>query len=129
MSRTLELCLTEVSRCQLFVGILGDRYGWVPSERDIPSSPQFDWVRTYLPGASATELEIHLAALAEPAHTTEKSFFYIRSSEFLRYADCALLCHYDLLFLRFSFKALQWLGSRAVSVLDSGAEGPGFKSQ
>jgi len=25
--------------------------------------------------------------------------------------------------------ALWWLGSRVVSVLDSGAEGPGFKSQ
>ena len=25
--------------------------------------------------------------------------------------------------------ALRWLGSRVVSVLDSGAEGPGFKSQ
>jgi len=25
--------------------------------------------------------------------------------------------------------ALGWLGSRVVSVLDSGAEGPGFKSQ
>jgi len=25
--------------------------------------------------------------------------------------------------------ALEWLGSRVVSVLDSGAEGPGFKSQ
>jgi len=27
------------------------------------------------------------------------------------------------------FSVLGWLGSRVVSVLDSGAEGPGFKSQ
>ena len=27
------------------------------------------------------------------------------------------------------FSVLRWLGSRVVSVLDSGAEGPGFKSQ
>jgi len=28
-----------------------------------------------------------------------------------------------------SYSALGWLGNRVVSVLDSGAEGPGFKSQ
>ena len=27
------------------------------------------------------------------------------------------------------YKSVEWLGSRVVSVLDSGAEGPGFKSQ
>jgi len=31
--------------------------------------------------------------------------------------------------LPFITRALGWLGSRVVSVLDSGAEGPGFKSQ
>ena len=30
---------------------------------------------------------------------------------------------------RFDYVSLLWLGSRVVSVLDSGAEGPGFKSQ
>ena len=29
----------------------------------------------------------------------------------------------------FSPSSLEWLGSQVVSVLDSGAEGPGFKSQ
>ena len=86
MSRTLELCLTELSKCHLFVAMLGERYGWVPSEHDVPSSPEFDWVREYPPGASATELEIYQAALAKPADALEKSFFYIRSNEFLRYA-------------------------------------------
>jgi len=46
----------------------------------------------------------------------------------LRFKKTILLCH----LLQFSahFRALYgWLGSRVVSVLDSGAEGPGFKSQ
>jgi len=30
---------------------------------------------------------------------------------------------------QFTFRPIWWLGSRVVSVLDSGAEGPGFKSQ
>ena len=91
-SRTLELCLTEASKCHLFVGILGDRYGWVPSKDDIPSGPEFDWVRDYSPGASVTELEIHLAALAKPTDALEKAFVYFRSSQFLRFADLALCC-------------------------------------
>jgi len=89
-SRTLELCLTEVSKCQLFVGILGDRYGWRPARYDVPSAAEFDWVREYPPGASATELEVYLAALAKPADAREKSFFYFRNSHFLRYFDFLL---------------------------------------
>ena len=85
-SRTLELCLSEVSKCHLFVGILGDRYGWTPDQYDVPSSSEFDWVRDYPPGASATELEIYLAALAKPADALEKSFFYYRNNQFLKWA-------------------------------------------
>jgi len=91
VSRTLELCLTEVSKCHLFVGILGDRYGWIPGTDGVPSAPEFDWVRDYLPDASATELEIYLAALAKPADTLEKSFFYFRNNQFLRCANFALV--------------------------------------
>ena len=29
-NKTLEVCLGEVSKCQFFVGLLGERYGWVP---------------------------------------------------------------------------------------------------
>ena len=32
-------------------------------------------------------------------------------------------------YITITIVAVGWLGSRAVSVLDSGAEGPGFKSQ
>ena len=102
MSRTLELCLTEVSKCHLFVGILSERYGWVPSEHDIPSSPEFDWVREYPCGASATELEIYLAALSKPADALEKSFFYMRNSEFLRYANLTVY-QYSILFMLLVF--------------------------
>jgi len=92
VSRTLELCLTEVAKCQLFVGILGDRCGWVPDRHDIPSTAEFDWVREYPSGASATELEIHCAALAKPADALEKAFFYFRSNQFLRYFNLFAFC-------------------------------------
>jgi len=69
--------------------MLGNRYGWIPAKYDIPPAPEFDWVREYPPGASATELEIYLAALAKPAEALEKSFFYFRSSQFLRCVNCS----------------------------------------
>ncbi|WAR22045.1 TEP1-like protein, partial [Mya arenaria] len=62
-SKTLELCLSEVQRCQFFLGILGERYGWVPDEYIVPDTPEFAWVREYKPGASVTELEMQAGAL------------------------------------------------------------------
>jgi len=103
VSRTLELCLTEVSKCHLFVGILGDRYGWMPGKYDLPSAAEFDWVREYPAGASVTELEIYLAALSRPAEAREKSFFYFRSNQFLRcdslYASVVFMYMFALLLL------------------------------
>ena len=84
--RALELCLGEVAKCQLFVGILGDRYGWIPSRYELPSTPEFQWIQSYPPGASVTELEINHAALANPAAAQQRAFFYLRNNAFLRFA-------------------------------------------
>lgn len=43
--RQLEVCLGEVENSQLFVGILGSRYGYVPSTYNLPDHPHFRWVR------------------------------------------------------------------------------------
>ncbi|XP_053406458.1 telomerase protein component 1-like [Mercenaria mercenaria] len=83
-SRTLELCLSEVSRCQFFVGILGERYGWVPDKYDVPDTPEFKWVKEYPLGASVTELEIQAAALGHKDKTDmrDKAFFMFRDNSF-----------------------------------------------
>lgn len=44
-SRTTELCLSEVCRSQMLVGILGERYGLVPLRPALPDLPQYSWVR------------------------------------------------------------------------------------
>ena len=81
--RTLELCLTEVSKCQLFLGILGERYGWVPPDLDnVPDTPEFSWIDTYRSGVSVTELEIQAATVAYDDALKEKAFFYLRDSSF-----------------------------------------------
>lgn len=43
--RQLEVCLGEVENSQLFVGILGSRYGYIPPNYDLPDHPHFLWVR------------------------------------------------------------------------------------
>ena len=43
--RALELCLGEVCRSQLLLGLLGERYGLVPPCPSLPDSPQYHWVR------------------------------------------------------------------------------------
>lgn len=43
--RQLEVCLGEVENAQLFVGILGSRYGYIPPSYNLPDHPHFHWVR------------------------------------------------------------------------------------
>lgn len=43
-NRAVELCLSEVCRSQLLLGILGERYGLVPPHRTLPELPQYNWV-------------------------------------------------------------------------------------
>lgn len=42
-NRQLEVCLGEVENSQLFVGILGSRYGYIPPSYDLPDHPHFHW--------------------------------------------------------------------------------------
>lgn len=80
--RAVELCLTEVKKCEFFIGILGDRYGYVPDSYNVPDMEEFDWLKTYPPKASVTELEMHLGALSNPSKFLDKAFFYVRDSSF-----------------------------------------------
>lgn len=46
-SRATELCLSEVCRSQMMVGVLGERYGLVPCKPVLPDLPQYSWVRLH----------------------------------------------------------------------------------
>ena len=62
-SETVEICMREIDRCfPYFVGILGQRYGWVPDGAAV----------------SVTEMEIERGALSE-AGRKASAFFYLRS--------------------------------------------------
>ncbi|KAJ7313020.1 hypothetical protein JRQ81_004282 [Phrynocephalus forsythii] len=42
-NKQLELCLSEVCQSQLFIGLLGERYGHVPKDYSLPEEPQYEW--------------------------------------------------------------------------------------
>ena len=77
-NKALEICLSEISRCQYFIGLLGQRYGWIHDEYHIPDSPEFDWLKEFPPRRSITEIEMHHAALCDPDKAVDKAFFFFR---------------------------------------------------
>lgn len=73
----LPICLAEIDRSRpYFIGLLGQRYGWVPDE--VPSGlvDQLPWL-SHLGGTSVTEMEILHGVLNDPA-SADHAFFYLR---------------------------------------------------
>ena len=82
-ARALEICLGEISRSHYFIGMLGQRYGWVQDKYMVPDLEEYDWIREYPSHRSITELEMHHAALADPEKAMKKAFFFFRDKAFL----------------------------------------------
>ena len=40
-----RICLEEIDRSNIFVCLVGSRYGWTPDDYGVPEDPAFDWVR------------------------------------------------------------------------------------
>ena len=66
-ARVLQVCLEEIKRARpLFLGLLGDRYGWVPEQYRLVIAAQEAGIRDELPNISATALEFEYGALRRP---------------------------------------------------------------
>lgn len=83
---TLKICLQEIDRCRpcspvFFIGLLGERYGWVPPSdyypREVLEDEDLKWVLEHIGGRSVTELEILHGVLNNPT-MNERAFFYFR---------------------------------------------------
>jgi len=83
---TLKICLQEIDRCRpsapvFFIGLLGERYGWVPPPdyypHEVLEDPEFAWVKEHIGGRSVTELEILHGVLNNPAMKGQ-AYFYFR---------------------------------------------------
>lgn len=89
---TLRICLEEIDRCRpsapvFFIGLLGERYGWIPPrdyfKKDVLEDPHLGWVREHVQGKSVTELEI-LHGVLRNENMKDKSFFYFRNDGYER---------------------------------------------
>lgn len=85
-NRQLEVCLGEVENSQLFVGILGSRYGYTPPSYDLPDHPHFHWTQQYPSGRSVTEMEVmQFLNRGQRSQPSDQALIYFRDPGFLRY--------------------------------------------
>jgi hypothetical protein len=78
----LPICLQEIRECRpYFIGMLGDRYGWVPSEFDPELLEREPWLAQYH-GKSVTELEIIHGVLADLS-MADHAFYYFRDPSYI----------------------------------------------
>lgn len=92
---TLRICLEEIDRCRpdkdrgtegspvFFVGLLGERYGWIPDDDyfkpDVLEDPHLGWVKEHIhERKSVTELEI-LHGVLRNERMLDRAFFYFRN--------------------------------------------------
>jgi len=82
--QVLPLCLAEIHRCRpYFLGLLGERYGWVPDSIPAEVIEEEPWLDEHLHGrTSVTELEILHGVLKNPAMQSH-SFFYFRDPKWV----------------------------------------------
>ena len=80
--KVAEICLREIERTRpFFIGLLGERYGWMPSLTELKHNPvlfdNFNWVREDMKhGLSITEMEMQFGVLRlqQPIN----AFFFLR---------------------------------------------------
>ena len=75
--KVLPICLEEIKRCRpYFIGILGERYGWVPFEISRGLIESEKWLKEHQE-KSVTELEILHGVLNDPG-MSDHAYFYFR---------------------------------------------------
>ncbi len=82
----LPICLVEIERARpFFVGMLGERYGWVPpaDAYAVDLIERQPWLDQHRGGKSVTELEILHGVLNNPK-MAGRAFFYFRSTAYAK---------------------------------------------
>lgn len=77
----LPICLAEIDNCRpYFLGLLGERYGWVPGHIPAELTERHPWLREHQT-KSITELEMLYGAIRNNA-VEGRRFFYFRSPSY-----------------------------------------------
>ncbi|CAJ1072834.1 telomerase protein component 1-like [Xyrichtys novacula] len=92
--RAAELCLSEVCRSQMMVGILGERYGLVPPKPDLPDLPQYSWLVKAPAGMSMTEMEIRQFQALYPDTAQQRMVCYFRDPNITKSVPVAWRSHF-----------------------------------
>ena len=72
----IDLCLDEIQHCKpYFIGLIGNRYGWIPDKFDQDLEEKFQFIKEN-EDKSVTELEMILGALSE--ENRDRCFFYYK---------------------------------------------------
>ena len=80
--KVLPICLEEIHRCRpYFIGLLGERYGWIPDEIPGELMEREPWLVEHHEH-SVTELEILHGVLNNPT-MAEHAFFYFRDPDYI----------------------------------------------
>jgi hypothetical protein len=80
--QVLPICLEEIKNCHpFFIGLLGERYGWVPDEIPRKIIDQEPWLEQFNDN-SVTELEILHGVLNNP-EASQHAYFYFRDPAFI----------------------------------------------
>ena len=86
--KAIEICLDEIDRSEIFLCLIGSRYGWIPDEYEIGDEARFEWINKdpAVQGHSITELEIMRGALNPNDSIAPKlshALFYFRDDQSL----------------------------------------------
>lgn len=75
----LKVCLGEINRSRPFlVGLIGDRYGWVPPPERMAAATQEAGYQADVSGKSVTALEIEYGVLDQPEQRRRSHFYFRR---------------------------------------------------
>jgi len=81
--QVLPICLEEIQRCRpYFIGILGERYGWIPNKVNSELIERQPWLVEHL-DHSVTELEILHGVLNNP-EMAGRALFYFRDPSYIQ---------------------------------------------
>lgn len=82
--QVLPLCLAEIEHSRpFFIGLLGERYGWIPDTIRPEVIEREPWLKEHVEGrTSVTELEILHGVLNDPA-MKNLAFFYFRAPAYV----------------------------------------------
>jgi len=92
-AKVLPICLAEIERCRpFFIGLLGERYGWVPESIPQELIELQPWLAEHKE-KSVTELEIIHGVLSNPA-MADRARFYFRDPEYVKKVGANLRSDY-----------------------------------